>query len=299
MRVVASALNHIDLWMTQGMPRPRSFPHVPGSDGAGYVDELGEGVTRWSVGDPVVISTAITSDEADDRLGIDSPFDPSLQLLGEHRWGAHGERVVVPERALVAKPTCLSWSQAASYPCAYTTAWRMLRRGRLRPNERVLITGIGGGVALAALHLAKAQGAQVVVSSRDADKCERALKLGADEAVQFEEVVQPGVDLVIDSIGSAIWKTATKSMKPGARFVTCGGSSGPKLEVSLPQLFFKQFELIGSTLGSYQEFEQVTEHIAHGVEVPVASEFAFEDYLAALEFLRESRQFGKVVLTRS
>ena len=295
----ASALNHIDLWMLDGLPKPKVFPHVPGSDGAGVVIAVGSEVDEVSVGDHVVIATGITSEDAHHRLGIDAVLDSSLQLLGEHRWGTHGADVVVPALAVVSKPGNLSWAEAASYPCGYTTAWRMLRRARAQAGERVLITGIGGGVALAALHLALHLGCEVIASSRDEHKLERARSLGAHEVIKSDAVATAPVDVVLDSIGPAIWRNAVASMRPGARFVTCGGSSGSRLELSLPMWFFRQFELIGSTLGSYLEFREVSEMISAGLPVAVDRVFALDAYPDALEHLRRQDQFGKIVLERS
>lgn len=291
----ASALNHIDHWMTQGRPRPPAFPHVPGSDGAGVVVGCGIEVDDVALGDEVVISTAITSAEAVDRLGVDSVLDRSLQLVGEHRWGCHAELVVVPAQAVVPKPADVSWAQAAAYPCAFGTAWRMMRRGRVRTGERVLVTGVSGGVASAALQLCRHIGAQVVVTSRDPDKRSRALELGAvaayDSAGPYETV-----DVILDSIGPAIWEPAIAALAPGGRFVTCGGTSGGRLDVDLPKLFFRQHELIGSTLASYEEFRAVTEIVASGLHPLVDEVLAWGDYPDALERLRSGAQLGKLVL---
>lgn len=294
--VRASALNHIDHWMTQGRPRPRRFPHVPGSDVAGVVDAVGEGVPGWETGDEVVVSTAVTSDEAEDRLGVDAVLDRSMQLVGEHRWGGHGQAVVVPARALAAKPSGCSWTDAAAYPCAYGTAWRMLRRARVTAGERVLVTGIGGGVSTACAQIAAHLGAEVWVTSRDAAKVARAAEVGAVGGFDSAGPYDVDVDVVADSIGPAIWDAAVAALRPGGRFVTCGGTSGQRLDVDLPKLFFRQHELIGSTLASYEEFRFVTALVADGLRPVVDSVWPLADYPAALRRLRAADQFGKVVL---
>lgn len=294
--VRASALNHIDHWMTQGRPRPKRFPHVPGSDVAGVLDAVGSGVTGWSPGDEVVVSTAVTSDEAVDRLGVDSVLDRSMQLLGEHRWGGHGEFVVVPARAVVAKPPACSWVDAAAYPCAYGTAWRMLRRGRVGAGDRVLVTGIGGGVAVACAQIAAHLGAEVWVTSREEVKLRRAAEVGAVGGFDSAGPYATEVDVVLDSIGPAIWQPAVAALAPGGRFVTCGGTSGQRLEVDLPRLFFRQHELIGSTLASYEEFAYVTGLVGDGLRPVVDSTWPLGEYPAALRRLRDADQFGKVVL---
>lgn len=294
--IVASAVNHIDHWLTVGRPRPRSFPHVPGSDGTGVVSAVGESVTEWSIGDEVCICTAIVSDDAVVRLGIDSVLDRSLELFGEHRWGAHGERAVVPSAALVARPTTRSWFECAAYPTAYLTAYRMLRRARVVAGETVLVTGIGGGVATALLHLCRHMGASVVVTSRDGAKRAAALDMGADAAFDSGEPVPLDIDVVADSIGPAIWESAVRALVPGGRFVTCGGTSGNHLDVKISTLFYRQHEIIGSTLGSYEEFAAVTELLDNGLEVSIDEVVDIGDYPSAVERIRTSGQTGKIVI---
>src|SRR3954449_8042536 len=153
----ASALNHMDLWVTRGLPKPH-LPHVPGADGAGVVDAVGEGVTSVAVGDEVVLNPAVSCRQCRVCLAGESPLCPSFQILGEHRWGAHGELVLVPAENVVPKPATLSWAEAAAYPLVYLTAWRMLRRARLTAGERMLVVGVGGGVSSAGLVLGAAMG---------------------------------------------------------------------------------------------------------------------------------------------
>ena len=294
--VRASALNHIDHWMTVGRPRPPSFPHVAGSDGAGVIDAIGSAVTGWQVGDDVVISTAITSDDAARRLGVDNVLDPSMELLGEHRWGCHGAHVVVPALALRRRPHDLSWTDAAAYPCAMGTAWRMLRRARLGAGETVIVTGAGGGVAIAAVQLAIGLGANVFVTSRDPAKIDRAIALGAAGGFDSAGPYPVPADVIVDSIGPAIWEASVDALVPGGRFVTCGGTSGQHIAVSVPRLFFLQHELIGSTLASYEEFGHVTDLVSAGLRPVIDSVIPFAEYPAALERLRSGSQFGKIVL---
>ena len=295
-RVVASGLNHIDHWLTQGLPRPKSFPHVPGADAAGIIDRVGSDVDGWSVGDEVVVNCAITTAAAIDELGVDSVLARGLQLLGEHRWGGHGEFVVVPAWNLVAKPAGRSWEECASYPVAAGTAWRMLRRGRFRPGERVLITGIGGGVSAAALAIVRHLGGEGGATSRGPDKCARAIELGASAALPSAGPYDVEVDLVIDSIGPAIWDPAIAALRPGGRFVTCGGTSGRSIEVNLPKLFFKQHELIGSTLASQEEFATVTGWVRDGLDIVIDDVVDLADYPRAVERVRRGQQFGKLVV---
>ena len=294
-RPVTSALNHMDLWLTKGLPRP-TLPHVPGCDVAGIIDAVGPGA-HVEVGTEVVVNPAVPPLEAAVRLGIDSPLGRGFQILGEQRWGGHGDGVVVPAWNVVPKPTDRSWEECAAFPLATLTAYRMLRRARLVAGETVLVVGIGGGVSMAALALARAMGAVVYVTSRDQAKIDQAVALGAaggfDSAADRWPVK---ADVVVESVGPATWEQSVRSLVPGGRLVVCGGTSGQKVEVDLPKLFFKQIEIIGSTMGSHEEFDDVVRLVEQGLPVAVDHVFDRADYPAALERLRSGGQLGKIVL---
>jgi zinc-binding alcohol dehydrogenase/oxidoreductase len=297
-RPVASALNHMDLWLTRGRPKPH-LPHVPGCDVAGVVSAVGDRVTGVTEGDEVVVNPSVSPLEAVVALGDDSPLGPGFQIVGEHRWGGHGGLLVVPARNVLPRPAGRTWEECAAYPLATLTAWRMLRRARLVAGETCLIVGIGGGVSTAALGLARHMGAEVHVTSRDPAKLERALELGAsaghDSAADRWDVQ---AHVVVESVGPATWDSSVRALAPGGRLVVCGGTSGPEVQVSLPRLFFKQHEIIGSTMGSYEEFAQVTRLVAQGLPVQVDQALGLEDYPRALERLEAGDQLGKIVLTR-
>lgn len=293
--VRASALNHMDLWLTTGMPKPPVFPHVPGNDVAGVVESVGEGVSAWNVGDEVVVNTALVPEEALE-MGVDSVLHEDMRLLGEHCSGGHGQFCVVDAHQLVAKPPERTWAEVSTYPVCLTTAWRLLRRARLEPDEVVLITGIGGGVATAAMMLSLHLGAKVAVTSRDATKRERALELGAFAAFDSADAFPVSADVVVDSIGPAVWKPAMRTLRRGGRMCICGGTSGPKVELELPRLFFKQLDIIGASCGSQEEFETVTGFMAEGLQVVIDEILPISEYPRALERLREGSQFGKIVL---
>ncbi len=295
-RPVASALNHMDLWLTRGRPRP-TLPHVPGCDVAGVVVEVGREVSSVGVGDEVVVNPAVSSIEAIVALGNDAPLGRGFQILGEQRWGGHGELVVVPARNVLPKPADRSWEECAAYPLATLTAWRMLRRARLVAGERCLIVGVGGGVSAAALHLAVRMGAEVHVTSRDPAKRAAALTMGAVGAYDSAGDWPVRVHVVVESVGPATWDRSVAALEPGGRLAVCGGTSGTAVEVNLPRLFFKQIEIIGSTMGSYEEFAQVTRLVGQGLPVSVDATFAVGDYPLALERLEAAAQLGKVVLS--
>jgi zinc-binding alcohol dehydrogenase/oxidoreductase len=296
-RVVASALNHMDLWVTRGMPRP-PLPHVPGCDVAGVVDEVGPAVTHVAPGDEVVVNPGVSPVADIVALGNDSPMGPGFAIYGEHTWGGHATYATAPGRNVVARPASRSWEECAAYPLASLTAYRMLRRARLRAGHTVLVVGIGSGVSCAALAIARHLGAEVVATSRSAAKREQAMAMGA-VAVIDSAADRWGVqaDVVVESVGRATWAQSMRSLKPGGRLVVCGGTSGSDVEVNLPRLFFKQHEIIGSSMGSYQEFAELTALVDGGLDVHVDRTFPLADYAAALAHLEAGEQLGKVVLT--
>ena len=294
-RPVASALNHMDLWVTRGRPRPH-LPHVPGCDVAGVVESIGSEVEGVRVGDEVVVNPAVSPLRAVVELGNDSPLGKGFQIVGEHRWGGHGDLVVVPSRNVLPRPAGRTWEECAAYPLATLTAWRMLRRARVTAGEHVLVVGIGGGVSTAALALSRRMGATVYATSRDEAKRLRSLELGAVAAFDSAEDWPVRVEVVVESVGPATWDRSVKALRPGGRLVVCGGTSGQTVELNLPRLFFKQIEVIGSTMGSYQEFAEVTRLVDQGLDVHVDDVLDLADYPKALDRLRDGAQLGKVVL---
>ncbi|MCU1374981.1 MAG: hypothetical protein JWO68_2267 [Actinomycetia bacterium] len=295
-RVVASALNHMDLWLTRGMPKPH-VPHVPGCDVAGVVEAVGDLVDTVAVGDEVVLNPAVSCGRCRACLSGESPLCPSFQILGEQRWGGHGELVVVPAVNATPRPANRSWEECAAFGLATLTAWRMLRRGRLRAGHTVLVVGVGGGVSSAALALARFAGARVVATSRDEAKREQALALGAERVLDSAaDRWDVEADIVIESVGPATWDKSIRALVPGGRLVVCGGTSGPKVELTLPRLFFKQHEIIGSTMGSHEEWAEVVDLVGQGLPVVVDGVHALADYPTALERLERGDQLGKLVL---
>jgi len=294
-RVTASALNHMDLWVTRGRPKPH-LPHVPGCDVAGVVEAVGERVTGVTVGDEVVVNPAVAPLDAVVAHGDDAPMHPGFEIVGEQRWGGHAELVVVPARNVVAKPPGRSWAECAAFPLTTLTAWRMLRRARVRAGETVLIVGIGSGVSTAALALATRMGASVYATSRDGVKRRRAVELGAHDAFDSNADWPVEADVVVESVGPATWDRSVRALRPGGRLVVCGGTSGPTVELSLPRLFFKQLEVIGSTMGGYGEFADVCRLVDDGLAITVDEEMALADYPRALQRLDAGDQLGKIVL---
>lgn len=304
-KMEVSALNHLDLWVSRGMPAPHHFPHIAGADGTGKVDAIGEGVTTVSVGDLVTINPSVSCGQCAACLAGDTPYCKSYGILGEHSSGTLAEFSVLPARNVVASPEGISVVEAGSYGLAYGTAMRMLRRADLRAGDVLLVVGIGGGVSSAAQLIGQAMGADVYVTSRSADKIARSLELGAkggfDSATEFardlKNTIGRGADVVIENVGPATWAQSVRSLDSGGRLAICGSTSGPKVEISVPYLFFKQLEIIGSTMFDHAEFAQVTTLIESGaVPVVVDSVYAFEELPEALARLDSGHQRGKVAI---
>ena len=304
-RLVRTGLNHLDLWVSMGLPAPKHLPHIVGGDGAGVIDTVGQGVDGLEAGDEVVIDPSLSCGECDACVRDEIVFCSRFGILGEHHTGTMAEYVVVPARNALPKPASLDWDRAGSFGLVTGTALRMLDRARLADGETVLIPGIGGGVSSAALLLARQRGARVFVTSRDPAKIEWAVEHGAeagfDSGGEFAQDMKShgGADVVVENVGPATWGQSLRSLRPGGRLVTCGATSGQKVELSIPVMFFKQLELIGSSMATHSQFARALHLVGSGeVEVPVDSVFEFEDLPAALRRLEEGQQVGKIVIGR-
>ncbi len=309
LRMEAVALNRLDLFVMAGWPGLTLTPDwVPVADGTGIVDAVGDAVTRVRVGDTVIMNPGVSCRTCAFCLADQQPLCLKYQILGEHRTGAAAEYCVVPEWNLDAVDVSIPWEQRAAFGLATLTAYRMLvGKAQLRAGEQVLIWGIGGGVALAALQLAKARAAKVWVTSGDPGKLARAKELGADELLNHATDNVPaviraatgkrGVDVVIDSVGSATWTRSLGSLGRGGRLVTCGGTSGPMVETDVRRLFTNQWTISGSTMGSESEWSAVAaEFRAGGLRPPVDSVFPLDQAREAYARLQSGQQFGKVVI---
>ena len=291
-RLRAASLNHLDLWIRQGLPSVPK-PRILGADGAGVVAALGEEADTFSEGDRVVLNPGL---------------DDGARILGEHMDGTHAQLVAVPAEYVHPIPRDLSFEEAAAFPLVFETAYRMLvTKARIEEGEWVLLWGIGSGVALAAFVIAKALGARTLVTSSSAEKLARAAELGADATVNHAEddvaaAVKEatggrGVDVVVEHVGEATWKTSLQSAAPNARVVVCGATSGPNPPAQLHRIWWKQLAVYGSTMGTREDFEGAYELIARGAAQPIVDRvFPLEQAAAAHEYLEEGRQFGKVVL---
>jgi NADPH:quinone reductase-like Zn-dependent oxidoreductase len=295
-RLRASALNHLDVWIRKGLPSVPK-PRILGADGAGVVEALGEGVAGFELGERVVLNPGIEAGGG------------RIHVIGEHGDGTNAELIAVPATNVHPIPDGLSFEEAAAFPLVFETAYRMLvTRAGLREGEWVLAWGIGGGVSTAALAIAKALGASVLVTSSSDAKLERARELGADATVNHatgdvKEAVQEatdgrGIDVVVENVGEATWATSLQVAAPGGRITVCGATSGPNPPAALHRIWWKQLSILGSTMGTGEDFAGAFELVKSGRALPVVdSVLPLEEIRAAHERLEAGEQLGKIVLT--
>jgi NADPH:quinone reductase-like Zn-dependent oxidoreductase len=292
-RVRATALNHLDIWVRKGLPSVPK-PRILGADGAGVVEALGEGVDGLQPGERVVINPGL--EHGDGRITV----------VGEHTDGTNAELIALPAENVHPLDDALSFEEAAAFPLVFETAYRMLvTRAGLREGEWVLVWGIGGGVATAALAIAKALGASVLATSSSDAKLERARELGADVTVNHAtgDVAAAakelgGVDVVVETVGEATWKTSLGALKPMGRLAVCGATSGPNPPAQLHRMWWKQLTIVGSTMGTHEDFAAAYELVRTGRAKPVIDRvYPLEEIREAHERLEAGDQLGKIVLT--
>jgi len=281
----AASLNHLDVWIRKGLPSVPK-PRILGADGAGVIAGTDE---------RVVLNPGIVE-------------DGKVHIVGETRDGTHAELIAVPRDYVHPIPDGLSFEEAAAFPLVFETAYRMLvPRARLQAGEWVLVWGIGGGVATAVLSLAKALGAQVVVTSSSDEKLARARELGADATVNHatEDVVAAvkeatggGAHVVVDDVGEATWRRSLDAARPEGRIVVCGATTGPNPPAALHRVWWKQLSILGSTMGTPDDFRGAYDLIAAGRARPVVDRvFPLAEARAAHERLEAGEQLGKIVLS--
>jgi len=308
-RLKTAALNHLDLFVLTGMPGvPIGLPHIGGADGAGVVDAVGERVEGVEIGTEVVFDPGLSCGRCEFCLAGEQSLCVRFGVLGEHSDGTFAEAVVVAAQSLAPRPNHLSWEESAAFGLAHLTAWRMLiNRGGLGPGETVLIHGIGGGVAVACLQLAKLVGARAIVTSRSEDKLRRAVELGADEVLPADDRVARGVrgltgkhgaDVVVDSVGEATWLQSLKAAAKGGRILTCGATSGANPTEELRRVFWNQLSIIGSTMGSREDWRQLVAAVEmHRLKPVIDTVLPLAEGRAAYERMEQAEQFAKIVLS--
>jgi len=305
-RTEASALNSLDLWVGRGLPGiDTQYPFSSGSDGAGRVEEVGAGVDSAWIGRRILLNAAVIQDAPAHPDRFASGED--IRMIGEHSPGTMGEFFCAPAKNVLdigdTDPI-----QAAAFGLTHLTAWRMLMsRAQLRPGMTILVTGIGGGVAVALLNIAKHFGCTVIVTSRHQWKLDRARELGAvhgilDDGSDWSKTVRTltgkrGVDIVADSIGKAVHSQCIKSLVRGGVFVTCGATTGGDATTDLARMFWNQLTFMGSTMGDMDEFRAVTTFLRSGEMLPIVDSIQKpHDAKKAYERLESGEQFGKVLI---
>lgn len=310
-QIHACALNRLDIWVRNGLPNLRlDYPHVLGSDIAGVVCEAGEGVDPTVVGTEVVLNPGLSCGRCESCLAGWDNLCPEYGILGESTAGGYCEQIAVPVTNLVPKPARLSMIEAAAFPLTFLTAWQMLVvRGRIEAGETVLLHAAGSGVGSAGLQIAKLHGARVIALASTDAKLDKARELGADVCVRSSDddwpkqvralpgVGRRGVDLVFEHVGQSTWEHSIKLCRRGGRVVTCGASSGWDARMDLRQVFFRQIQILGSTMGSKANLFRIAQLIDEGALHPVVDRvFALAEAAQAHRYLDRREQFGKVVL---
>jgi NADPH:quinone reductase-like Zn-dependent oxidoreductase len=284
--VKAAALNHHDLWTLKGVGITEDkLPMILGCDAAGVTADGAE----------VVVHAVIANPDAGDG---DETLDPKRTLLSELHQGTLAQTVVVPKRNVVPKPSSLSFEDAACLPTAWLTAYRMLfTKSNLRPGDTVLVQGAGGGVASAAIALARAAGYRVWATSRAEEKRAKAVEVGAHQAFESGARLPERVDCVLETVGKATWSHSLRSLRPGGRIVICGATSGGDPSADLNRVFFTQLDVVGSTMGTVGELRRLLAMVeATGIRPVIDSTVSLADARAGFERIESGELFGKVVV---
>jgi NADPH:quinone reductase-like Zn-dependent oxidoreductase len=292
-RLRAASLNHLDVWVRRGLPSVPK-PRILGADGAGTVEALGEGVSGFAPGDRVLLNPGLVHG---DRVTV----------IGEHFDGTHAELIAISAEQVFPLDEALAFETAAAFPLVYETAYRMLvTKETVTEGEWALVWGIGGGVATAAFEICRAFGVRTIVTSGNPEKLARAREWGADVVVDHhrEDVVEAvkaatgkGVDVVVETVGDATWTRSLAAVRPFGRVVVCGATTGPNPPAQLHRIWWKQLSVIGSTMGTREDFLGAYELVRTGrVRVHVDRVYPLADVAAAHERLESGAQLGKVVL---
>jgi len=309
-RVHACALNHLDLWVRRGLPGVAiPLPHIPGSDVAGEIVKIGEGVTTVRVGQKVLLAPGVTCGKCRACVSGNDNRCREFTNLGYMIDGGCAEFVRCPEVNCMPYPENLDWVRAAAVPLVFQTAWHMLvNRAQLQPGEDVLVLAAGSGVGSAALQVAKFFGARVIATAGTDEKLKKAKELGADELINHS--VMPiskevrrltnnrGVDIVFEHVGAATWEHSVKSLATGGRLVTCGATTGYDVKLDMRFLFTRQLSILGSYMGTKAELRTVLKLVEQGRLKPIVDKiWPLQDAALAHEYLEKNKQFGKVILT--
>lgn len=308
--VKACALNHLDIWVRGGLPGIEiPLPHILGDDVAGIVKQVGELVTWVKAGDEVMVQPGVSCGHCEACLSGNDNFCREYDIIGYRRDGGYAELVAVPGVNIVAKPSQLSWEEAAALPLVTVTAWHMLvTRAKVQPGETVLVQAAGSGVGSIAIQIAKLRGARVITTASTDEKLAHARELGADETINYTSSDWPkevrrltnrqGVDVVVEHTGAATWPGSIASLKTGGRLVTCGATSGYDGHTDLRQVFYRHLNILGSFMGSKAELLEAMKFVEQGkIRGVVDRVLPLSEARQAHELIENRAQFGKVVLS--
>jgi NADPH:quinone reductase-like Zn-dependent oxidoreductase len=310
LKVYSAGLNHLDIWVRKGRPGLEvAIPHILGSDASGVVVAVGADVKNINIGDEVILNPGLSCGFCEYCNRGEQSECPSFGIVGLTRPGTFTEQIAVPEQNVHHKPEHMNFDEAAALVLSHLTAWRMLiTRAQLKPGQTVLIHGIGGGVALSALQLAKLTGAEVIVTSSSDEKLSRSIQIGADHTINYEavnDVAQSvkditngaGVDIVIDTVGAATWPIDFSAVRRGGKIVLCGVTSGFQAHTNLQMLYWNQLTILGSTMGSHKDLRQMLKAVTIAKLKPVIdSVISLENTRDAMNKMEAGEQFGKIVL---
>jgi NADPH:quinone reductase-like Zn-dependent oxidoreductase len=310
LKVHSAGLNHLDIWVRNGRAGLEvAMPHVLGSDAAGVVTAVGANVKNVGIGDEVVVNPGLSCGSCEFCNRGEQSGCSSFGIVGMTRPGTFAEQVAVPAGNVHPKPSHMDFDEAGAFVLSYLTAWRMLMtRAQLMPGQTVLIHGIGGGVALSALQLAKLTGARVIVTSSSDEKLARASQIGADYTINYEAVDDlakcardftsgRGVDIIIDTVGAATWAIDFSAVCRGGKIALCGVTSGRHADTNLQTLYWNQLTILGSTMGSDEDLRQMLKAVTAAKLMPVIdSVTSLENVRDAMDKMETGKQFGKIVL---
>ncbi|HEY4484901.1 MAG TPA: zinc-binding dehydrogenase [Nitrospiria bacterium] len=309
-RVRACSINHVDIWVRQGIPAYKTiFPHISGCDIAGVVDTIGRGVSGIKPGDKVLVAPGLSCFRCAYCLSGRDNMCLTYKILGAHTPGGYAEYAVVPAVNVLAMPNILRFEDAASFPLAYLTAWHMLiTRAELKAGQEVLVLAAGSGIGVAAVQIAKLAGAWVIAAAGRDDKLEKAKALGADEVINyqredFSEKVRDltggkGVDIVFEHVGPETWEKSLTSLAKNGKLVTCGATSGAEARTDIRYVFSRQLSILGSMMGTRSELLEITKLMEIGKLKPVIdSIYPLAEARKAQERMLSRNIFGKLVLT--
>jgi len=308
-KVKATSINHLDLWVRQGLPGVKfPLPMIPGVDAAGLVEEAGSEVRHVRIGDRVVVVQGISCGQCKQCLNGDDNLCKDYRLIGEHRDGADAEFLAVPGRNILKLSDSVTFETAAAVALVFLTAWQMIvNKAKVQRGDDILVVGASSGVGSAALQIAKMLGARVIATTSSEEKAAKARELGADDVINYKThsvldqvrrlTEKKGVEVVFDHVGVSVWEECIKAMAKGGRLVTCGATSGYEAKIDLRYIFYKQLQILGSTMGRKGDLVTILNLVDRGLLKPVIDRvMPLAEVRSAHEIVEQGKHFGKIVL---